>query len=105
MLGIATRSPPSRQDLALHQGAVGRGVCSSAVAVKSSVAGHGADIVGALDVEVKVVGGDDEDVANFAAAAVVQAALQALGTVDSINLGSATAIIGGPSANHQDAVV
>ena len=56
-------------------------------------------------VGIEGLSGDDEDVANFAAAAVVQAALQALGTVDSINLGSATAIIGGPSANHQDAVV
>ena len=56
-------------------------------------------------VGIEGLSGDDEDVANFAAAAVIQAALQALGTVDSINLGSATAIVGGPSANHQDAVV
>ena len=49
--------------------------------------------------------GDDEDVANFASAAVIQTALRALGTVDSINLGSATATVGGPSAALQDAVV
>jgi len=48
--------------------------------------------------------GDDEDVADFAALAVIQAALQALGTVDSINLSSATAIRGGPSAAHQDCI-
>ena len=35
---------------------------------------------------------------------VVQAALQALGTVDSLALGSATAIRGGPSAALQDAI-
>jgi hypothetical protein len=56
-------------------------------------------------VGIEGLSGDDEDVANFAAAAVIQAALQALGTVDSINLGSATAIIGGPSAAHQDSIV
>ena len=48
--------------------------------------------------------GDDEDVAAFGTLTVIQAALQALGTVDSINLGSATAIRGGPSAALQDAV-
>jgi hypothetical protein len=48
--------------------------------------------------------GDDEDVANFAALTVIQTALQALGTVDSINLGSATAIRGGPSESKQDAI-
>ncbi len=48
--------------------------------------------------------GDDEDVADFAALTVIQTALQALGTVDSINLGSATAIRGGPSENKQDAI-
>ena len=48
--------------------------------------------------------GDDEDVADFAALTVIQTALQALGTVDSINLGSATAIRGGPSESKQDAI-
>lgn len=47
----------------------------------------------------------DTAVAEFAALTVIQAALQALGTVDSINLGSATAIFGGPSAALQDVVV
>ena len=47
----------------------------------------------------------DSRVAEFAALTVIQAALQALGTVDSINLGSATAIFGGPSAALQDVVV
>lgn len=48
--------------------------------------------------------GDDEDVADFATMTVIQAAVQALGTVDSINLGSATVIRGGPSASLQDAI-
>ena len=48
--------------------------------------------------------GDDEDVVNFATLTVIQTALRALGTVDSINLGSATAIRGGPSAALQDAI-
>ena len=48
--------------------------------------------------------GDDEDVADFGTLTVIQTALQALGTVDSIDLSSATAIRGGPSANLQDAI-
>ena len=48
--------------------------------------------------------GDDEDVADFATMTVIQAAVQALGTVDSINLGSATVVRGGPSASLQDAI-
>ena len=36
-------------------------------------------------VGIEGLSGDDEDVANFTAAAVIQAALQALGTEDSIN--------------------
>jgi hypothetical protein len=47
----------------------------------------------------------DTAVANFATMTVIQAALRALGTVDSINLASATAIKGGPSAALQDAIV
>ena len=46
----------------------------------------------------------DAAIANFAAMTVVQAALQALGTIDSLALGSATAIRGGPSAALQDAI-
>lgn len=46
----------------------------------------------------------DTAIADFAAMTVVQAALQALGTVDSLALGSATAIRGGPSAALQDAI-
>lgn len=46
----------------------------------------------------------DTGIADFAAMTVVQAALQALGTVDSLALGSATAIRGGPSAALQDAI-
>ena len=48
--------------------------------------------------------GDDEDVADFAAMTVIQTAVQALGTVDSINLSSATVIRGGPSESKQDAI-
>ena len=47
----------------------------------------------------------DTGVAEFAGLTVMQAALQALGTVDSINLGSATAIYGGPSSALQDVIV
>ena len=46
----------------------------------------------------------DTGVAEFAALTVIQTALRALGTVDSINLGSATAILGGPSAALEDVV-
>jgi hypothetical protein len=46
----------------------------------------------------------DTGIADFAAMTVVQAAVQALGTVDSLALGSATAIRGGPSAALQDAI-
>ena len=46
----------------------------------------------------------DTGVAEFATLTVIQTALQALGTVDSINLGSATAISGGPSAAKEDVV-
>lgn len=46
----------------------------------------------------------DTAIADFAAMTVVQAAVQALGTVDSLALGSATAIRGGPSAALQDAI-
>ena len=46
----------------------------------------------------------DTAVAEFGTLTVIQAALQALGTVDSINLGSATAIFGGPSSALQDVV-
>lgn len=46
----------------------------------------------------------DTGIADFAAMTVVQAALQALGTIDSLALGSATAIRGGPSAALQDAI-
>ena len=46
----------------------------------------------------------DTGVAEFGTLTVIQAALQALGTVDSIGLGSATAFFGGPSASHQDVV-
>jgi hypothetical protein len=46
----------------------------------------------------------DTAIADFAAMTVVQAALLALGTVDSLALGSATAIRGGPSAALQDAI-
>tara|TARA_B100000424_G_scaffold266090_1_gene256706 strand:+ start:804 stop:1193 length:390 start_codon:yes stop_codon:yes gene_type:complete len=46
----------------------------------------------------------DTAVANFATMTVIQAALQALGTVDSVNLSSATAIRGGPSESKQDAI-
>ena len=48
--------------------------------------------------------GDDEDVADFAAMTVIQTAVRALGTVDSINLGSATVTRGGPSSALQDAI-
>lgn len=48
--------------------------------------------------------GDDEDVANFAAMTVMQTAVRALGTVDSLNLSSATVIRGGPSESKQDAI-
>ena len=47
----------------------------------------------------------DTAVANFATMTVIQAALRALGTVDSLNLSSATAIKGGPSEAKQDAIV
>ena len=47
----------------------------------------------------------DTAVANFASMAVMAAALQALGTVDSIDLSSMTVIKGGPSAALQDAIV
>ena len=46
----------------------------------------------------------DTGVAEFAALTVIQTALRALGTVDSINLSSATAILGGPSAALEDVV-
>jgi len=46
----------------------------------------------------------DTAVANFATMTVIQAALRALGTVDSLNLSSATAIKGGPSEAKQDAI-
>ena len=46
----------------------------------------------------------DTAVANFASMAVIAAALQALGTVDSIDLSSMTVIRGGPSAALQDAI-
>lgn len=48
--------------------------------------------------------GDDEDVADFATMTVIQTAVRALGTVDSINLASATVIRGGPSGALEDAV-
>ena len=48
--------------------------------------------------------GDDEDVADFATMTVIQAAVQALGTVDSVDLSSATVTRGGPSASLQDAI-
>ena len=46
----------------------------------------------------------DTGVAEFAALTVIQTALRALGTVDSIDLSSATAIFGGPSSALQDVV-
>ena len=46
----------------------------------------------------------DTGVANFGTMTVIQAALRALGTVDSLNFGSATAIKGGPSEAKQDAI-
>ena len=46
----------------------------------------------------------DTGVAEFGTLTVIQAALQALGTVDSINLSSATAFFGGPSAALEDVV-
>ena len=46
----------------------------------------------------------DTAVAEFATLTVIQTALRALGTVDSINLSSATAILGGPSAALEDVV-
>jgi len=46
----------------------------------------------------------DTAVANFGTMTVIQAALRALGTVDSLNLSSATAIKGGPSEAKQDAI-
>ena len=48
--------------------------------------------------------GDDEDVADFATLTVMQTAVRALGTVDSLNLSSATVIRGGPSEAKQDAI-
>jgi hypothetical protein len=47
----------------------------------------------------------DKGIADFAAMTVVQTAVRALGTVDSIDLSSATVIKGGPSAALQDVVV
>lgn len=47
----------------------------------------------------------DTAVGNFAASTVVQTAVRALGTVDSINLGSATVEQGGPSSAFVDAIV
>ena len=46
----------------------------------------------------------DTGVAEFGTLTVIQAALRALGTVDSINLSSATAFFGGPSAALEDVV-
>ena len=46
----------------------------------------------------------DTAVANFGTMTVIQAALRALGTVDSLNLSSATAIKGRPSEAHEDAI-
>ena len=46
----------------------------------------------------------DTAVAEFGTLTVIQAALRALGTVDSIDLSSATAIFGGPSSALQDVV-
>lgn len=47
----------------------------------------------------------DTAVGNFAASTVIQTAVQALGTVDSINLGSATVEQGGPTSALADAIV
>ena len=47
----------------------------------------------------------DKGIADFAAMTVIQTAIRALGTVDSIDLSSATVIKGGPSASLQDVVV
>ena len=55
-------------------------------------------------VGIEGIVGDDEDVADFAAMTVIQTAVRALGTVDSINLSSATVTRGGPSSALQDAI-
>lgn len=47
----------------------------------------------------------DTTVGNFAASTVIQTAVRALGTVDSINLGSATVEQGGPTSALADAIV
>ena len=47
----------------------------------------------------------DTGVGNFATSAVLQAAVRALGTVDSINLSSATVEQGGPTQAKTDAIV
>jgi len=47
----------------------------------------------------------DKGIADFAAMTVIQTAIRALGTVDSINLGSATVIKGGPSSALEDVVL
>ncbi len=47
----------------------------------------------------------DTAVGNFATSTVLQAAVRALGTVDSINLSSATVEQGGPTQAKTDAIV
>ena len=47
----------------------------------------------------------DTGVGNFATSTVLQAAVRALGTVDSINLSSATVEQGGPTQAKTDAIV
>jgi len=47
----------------------------------------------------------DTAVGNFAASTVIQTAVRALGTVDSIDLSSATVEQGGPTAGLADAIV
>ena len=47
----------------------------------------------------------DTAVGNFATSTVIQAAVRALGTVDSLNLSSATVEQGGPTEAKTDAIV
>ena len=47
----------------------------------------------------------DAAVSEFGTLTVIQAALQALATIDGVNLGSALAFYGGPNESKQDAIV